>query len=202
MDWKTVNTNCYDKVVIPEEQKHTLAYISAIFDIFKEDGVCETCKHRDKSLDWHRLKGLSPPSLLFGGTWEQIEDTFLLASGSAYAAGDTGGSADAVVVKHNHTQNSHNHTQNAHTHTGASGRAFVTNVSGKGIGESRFTAVSSGSTYTVRFESGDNWWGVPDVGNTTATNQAATATNKEAGVDGKGKNMPPYLAVYMWQRIA
>ena len=59
MDWKTVNTNCYDKVVIPEEQKHTLAYISAIFDIFKEDGVCETCKHRDKSLDWHRLKGLS-----------------------------------------------------------------------------------------------------------------------------------------------
>ena len=144
----------------------------------------------------------TPPSLLFGGTWEQIEDTFLLASGSAYAAGDTGGSADAVVVKHNHTQNSHNHTQNAHTHTGASGRAFVTNVSGKGIGESRFTAVSSGSTYTLRFESGDNWWGVPDVGNTTATNQAATATNKEAGVDGKGKNMPPYLAVYMWQRIA
>ena len=27
MDWKTVNTNCYDKVVIPEEQKHTLALV-------------------------------------------------------------------------------------------------------------------------------------------------------------------------------
>ena len=51
-NWRNVNSNCYDKVVIPEEQKHTLAYISAIFDIFKEDGVCETCKHRLKGLSF------------------------------------------------------------------------------------------------------------------------------------------------------
>lgn len=43
------------------------------------------------------------PSLLFGGTWEKIEDKFLLASGTTYASGTTGGSADAVVVSHNHT---------------------------------------------------------------------------------------------------
>ena len=36
---------------------------------------------------------------------------------------------------------------------------------------------------------------------TTATNQATTATNKETGVDGTGKNMPPYLAVYVWVRV-
>lgn len=42
------------------------------------------------------------PSTLFGGTWEQIEDKFLLASGSTYSNGATGGSADAVVVTHNH----------------------------------------------------------------------------------------------------
>lgn len=128
------------------------------------------------------------PSELFGGEWERIQDTFLLASGTSYANGSTGGSANAVVVKHNHTQN-------AHTHNGASGRAFVTDIEGTGINESRFTAVSSGSTYTVRFASGDNWWGVNNVGNTTATNQ-------EKGVDGTGKNMPPYLAVYVWKRIA
>ena len=29
------------------------------------------------------------PASLFGGTWEQIKDTFLLASGSAYIAGST-----------------------------------------------------------------------------------------------------------------
>lgn len=43
------------------------------------------------------------PSTLFGGTWEQIEDKFLLASGTSYSNGSTGGSADAVVVTHNHS---------------------------------------------------------------------------------------------------
>ncbi len=33
------------------------------------------------------------PSTLFGGTWEAIQDRFLLAAGSTYTAGDTGGSA-------------------------------------------------------------------------------------------------------------
>lgn len=33
------------------------------------------------------------PATLFGGTWEQIQDQFLLSAGSTYTAGDTGGSA-------------------------------------------------------------------------------------------------------------
>ncbi len=33
------------------------------------------------------------PSTYFGGTWERIQDTFLLAAGSTYAAGTTGGEA-------------------------------------------------------------------------------------------------------------
>lgn len=31
------------------------------------------------------------PATLFGGTWERVKDTFLLASGDSYAAGSTGG---------------------------------------------------------------------------------------------------------------
>lgn len=42
------------------------------------------------------------PSTLFGGTWQKIEDKFLLASGSTYSLGSTGGSADAVIVSHSH----------------------------------------------------------------------------------------------------
>lgn len=49
------------------------------------------------------------PSTLFGGTWEQIKDTFLLSSGDTYSNGATGGSANAVVVSHTHTQNQHRH---------------------------------------------------------------------------------------------
>ena len=47
------------------------------------------------------------PSTLFGGTWEQIKDRFLLACGSTYSNGSTGGEAT-----HKLTTNelpSHNH---------------------------------------------------------------------------------------------
>lgn len=48
------------------------------------------------------------PSTLFGfGTWEQIKDTFLLAAGSTYNAGSTGGEATVALTtkqipEHNH----------------------------------------------------------------------------------------------------
>ena len=144
------------------------------------------------------------PSELFGGTWEPIEDTFLLASGSTYAAGDTGGSADAVVVKHNHTQNPHNHTQNAHNHSADTDHKFVeahknANMS---LTSKRAMSYTSGNYYYM-YSSGTGTINDASVtANKTATNQAQTATNQESGVDGTGKNMPPYLAVYMWQRIA
>ena len=48
------------------------------------------------------------PASLFGGTWEQIKDTFLLAAGDTYTAGTTGGSAtvtltEAQMPEHQHT---------------------------------------------------------------------------------------------------
>ena len=43
------------------------------------------------------------PANLFGGTWEQIKDVFILAAGDNYNAGETGGSKDAIVVEHRHS---------------------------------------------------------------------------------------------------
>ena len=141
------------------------------------------------------------PELLFGGTWQQIEDTFLLASGSTYAAGDTGGSADAIVVKHNHTQNPHNHTQHGHTHTPGSGRSFMTAPTGSGWNEIAGSNISGSGYHYVATQDKSNYnVYVAGSGSATATNKSQTATNKEAGESGTGKNMPPYLAVYMWQR--
>lgn len=53
------------------------------------------------------------PGTMFGGTWERIEDTFLLASGSTYGAGTTGGSAThtltiAEMPSHGHNLVFHN----------------------------------------------------------------------------------------------
>lgn len=38
------------------------------------------------------------PADLFGGTWEQIKDVFLLAAGDSHAAGSTGGEEDHVLT--------------------------------------------------------------------------------------------------------
>ena len=39
------------------------------------------------------------PSTLFGGVWQQIKDTFLLAAGDTYTAGSTGGEATHTLTK-------------------------------------------------------------------------------------------------------
>lgn len=47
------------------------------------------------------------PGTLFGGTWEQIQDTFLLAAGSTYAAGSTGGEAEHTLTTAEMPSHSH-----------------------------------------------------------------------------------------------
>lgn len=47
------------------------------------------------------------PSVLFGGTWEQVQDRFLLGAGSTYSAGSIGGEANHTLTidempRHNH----------------------------------------------------------------------------------------------------
>ena len=38
------------------------------------------------------------PAVLFGGTWEQLKDKFLLGAGDTYTAGDTGGEATHTLT--------------------------------------------------------------------------------------------------------
>lgn len=113
--------------------------------------------------------GDTSPAEFLGGTWEKIKDKFLLASGDTYTNGDTGGSADAVVVSHTHTLKSL--TDNGFTRWG-------TNVGGS-------------ATYVG-----------PVGGTTTYESGGPTMWNDNTGVDGIGKNMPPYLVVNVWKRIS
>ena len=52
--------------------------------------------------------GEETPASKFGGTWERIENTFLLASGSLYANGSTGGEKDHVLTIDEMPSHSHN----------------------------------------------------------------------------------------------
>ena len=56
------------------------------------------------------------PAQLFGGTWEQIEDTFLLAAGTTYTAGSTGGSATQTLTINQ--MPAHYHSQSGGTTAG------------------------------------------------------------------------------------
>jgi hypothetical protein len=151
------------------------------------------------------------PNTLFGfGTWVQYAaGQFLMGRGGAYTV--PGGSADAIVVSHNHTATSsvsdpgHTHafttgtgSQN-HTHlldtyigvnAGGGGTAYAGNNSGGGSGPSEATQ-PSGADHT---HSGTT--GAITTGVTVATSIST------AGASGTNANLPPYIVVYMWNRTA
>ena len=107
------------------------------------------------------------PENFLGGTWERIEDKFLLSAGTSHTAGSEGGSADAVVVSHTHNL------------------SYIKSGTG---------GITSDGTMVQKGYAGDDW------GNASTTTNDSTLTT--VGEDGTGKNMPPYLAVYMWKRTA
>lgn len=118
------------------------------------------------------------PSTLFCGTWEQIEDRFLLSAGSTYAAGSTGGAAT--------------HTLTAAQMPSVTGKI---NLHGHYIG----TPVSGvDGAFSPRITLTDMY------GSVTKTIGANSIESIAFDNGGQGKahnNMPPYLTVYMWKRI-
>jgi len=131
------------------------------------------------------------PGTLFGGTWEQIKDKFLLAAGDNHSAGSTGGSEDAVTVSHSHSFSGTTSSNRSHMHTGLSRR---------GLNGSSYTGVESGTAYngTLDYEV-DPYIHTSSDGAHTHTYSGTVGSSGESG---NGKNMPPYLTVYMWKRTA
>lgn len=129
------------------------------------------------------------PNTAWGGTWVlETAGQFHVSAGTGYAAGSTGGSADAIVPYHKHSVEKITNaiTGGPHTHD-------INNRS-----------VYSGSgNHTALFKGG----------NATSKNAAMSETHmhdlpahstKYAGTSGNttGANMPPYIAVNRWHRTA
>jgi len=139
------------------------------------------------------------PGTIFGGTWEQIKDRFLLTAGSSYTAGNTGGSK-TINISHTHTTGDCTLTVNqipSHTHNQ------------KTIGEdgniNPWVANKSGSSSGVYTRQQVAWYNsgklpVPTyaTGGSTAHNHGSTGS---AGSSSQSI-MPPYLVVYAWKRVS
>lgn len=116
------------------------------------------------------------PGTIFGGTWTRIQDTFLLAAGSTYDPGTTGGEAAHTLIAN----------ELPHLAGTANWR------SGTNPGSFRATGICSPNTASNTSQP------VGLSGNSTTEVQL----NIEFGGDVAHNNMPPYLAVYVWKRTA
>ena len=114
------------------------------------------------------------PASLFGGTWSQLEDRFLLGAGTTYTAGNTGGAS------------SHNHT------LGNDSYAKI------GLQSDRLTQTNSSTSIS----GGVNGKTIALSGIQNITNWSMDTTSSLGGVTESSSNLPPYLVVYMWKRTA
>ena len=143
------------------------------------------------------------PGTLFGGTWERIQDKFLLCAGSTYAAGSTGGAAT-----HKHTTGGHTLTVNempAHTHTQAS----CTNPGNHTHQYSDYWSLPStnltsrrAAAYNSDVEPGGVTAGAGSHTHTITLNNTGGGQSHSHGDTGNASSLPPYLAVYVWKRTA
>lgn len=103
------------------------------------------------------------PAQLFGGSWEQLQNRFLLGAGSSYTAGETGGSATHTLTVDE---------MPSHRHWGV---------------------------YRP------DWYPSPESGQASGVSDGTSSNQLFTDKEGGGKahnNMPPYLVVYMWKRVA
>jgi len=114
------------------------------------------------------------PSTLFGGTWEQLEDTFLLAAGTNHAAGSTGGEETHTLTVDEMP------THDGHLTSTASGGTLA-----------RYLSVNALTPYG----SGGRGW-------TEISGSEAMPASNNRGGNAAHNNMPPYLVVYIWKRTA
>jgi hypothetical protein len=116
------------------------------------------------------------PETLFGGSWTQLKDRFLLGAGSTYTNGNTGGSAT--------------HTNELNYNDGAAAIRNYSDTFLFGDGAKNVKSIKSASSpgiwqfkHETDYSSSMDYTGVGLYGKT-----------------GEGSSMPPYLVVNMWKR--
>lgn len=137
------------------------------------------------------------PSTYFGGTWVEIQGRFLLGRSSSYAAGSQGGEASHKLTSSEMPSHNHSATINTASLTGEWQyyHASTDLIKGGGIVGTGSTGVSDGYTGTTSNRRTRGKW-------TINASHNHSGSIGSTGGNAAHNNMPPYLAVYIWKRIA
>lgn len=131
------------------------------------------------------------PATRFGGEWEQIEDRFLLAAGTTYGAGTTGGAASHAITMEEIPA----HTHDVVGYTNAENVGHDHSVPNVRIGQSgEYGAYAE--TWGYGTDSRDLTTDYVDI----THNHYVDITSQSTGGSSAMSIMPPYLAVYVWKR--
>lgn len=120
---------------------------------------------------------LPPPSEIFGGTWVQVKDRFILTAGDTYSQGQTGGEATHKLTTEEMPSHQHDYrlfTQLGSTNNDAQQGKFMTAIQNAGASEA----------FLCR-----------------------PGKSREAHIMANGgsephNNLPPYVVTYCWKRTA
>jgi len=136
----------------------------------------------------------NPATLLGFGTWAafgagKVPVGLNAADSDFNTVEETGGSKDSIIPTHNHAAGTlANASAGAHQHTTGTGRAAST----AGSTISYFAGLQGGASGTALSTTDSQGAHVHTISGDTAN----------AGESATGKNLQPYIVVYMWKRTA
>lgn len=136
------------------------------------------------------------PASFFGGTWEQIKGRFLIGQNSTYTAGSTGGNSQYSLTTANLPSHSHSisATRNSSTLDLILGGGWA------GGGGSYAPLSHNGGASHSKLD--DTTSSYQKMDSLTLKFSFSTKTTSNKGSSTALNTLPPYLAVYMWKRVA
>lgn len=165
------------------------------------------------------------PGTLFGGTWERIQDKFLLCAGETYEAGTTGGSTTSSKPSNNTSGGPSNNTSGGPSTNTSGGTAITVDQMPSHThrlycGYNDQEAHTNDGYDTIRYQQwarggrgykygavGVNYFIEHTGGGAAHTHTLSSHTHTLSSHTHTLSShthtcLPPYLAVYVWQRIS